>query len=293
MRYVLVTAARNEASLIEGTVCSVISQTIRPVQWVIVSDGSTDQTDEIVQRYASAYDFIELLRIERPAGRDFASKAYAVRAGFERVAGTPCEYIGNLDADVTLYPEYFEHLLARFGADSRLGIGGGWILEADHGVFRERPHNSTRWVPHAVQLLRRACYEEIGDYLPLPYGGEDTCAVVRARMKGWKAVSFADLPVRHHRHTASAGGVLRNRFRVGLLDHSLGYHPVYEILKCARRALEYPCLVGAAVAFAGFLSGYLGRTPRLVSDEFVHWLRREQVGRFSRVIRRRAVGLVE
>src|SRR5689334_22337036 len=99
MRYVLVTAARNEASLIEGTLGSVVSQTLRPMRWVIVSDGSTDRTDEIVRAYASTYDFIELLRIDRDAGRDFASKTYAVRAGFARISRANFDYIGNLDAD--------------------------------------------------------------------------------------------------------------------------------------------------------------------------------------------------
>ena len=146
------------------------------------------------------------------------SKVFAVREGLKRLAGLPFDFVGNLDADVTFAPTYFEQLLEKFRRDPVLGIGGGWILEETEGAFQERAFNSREWVPHAVQLLRRRCYEAVGDYVPLPYGGEDTWAVVNARMRGWKAESFPDLPVQHHRRTASAGGLLRNRFRTGLLD---------------------------------------------------------------------------
>jgi glycosyltransferase involved in cell wall biosynthesis len=291
MSYVLVTAAHNEAQLIEGTLSAVVAQTVRPDRWVVVSDGSTDETDDIVRNYGSRFAFIELLRIDRDTGRDFVSKIHAVRAGFARLVDVPFDFVGNLDADVSFEPTYFERLLARFAAEPALGIGGGWILEAKDGVFEPRPYNTRAWVPHAVQLLRRACYQDIGDYVALPYGGEDTWAVGTARMHGWQAASFPDLPVRHHRRTSSAGGVLRNRFRSGLLDHSLGYHPAYEVLKCARRIAERPYVIGTALGFAGFVAGYLRHARRPVSNDFVQWMRRDQVGRVAAVVQRRGVPL--
>jgi glycosyltransferase involved in cell wall biosynthesis len=283
--YVLVTAAYNEAAFIEETLRSVTSQTVLPMAWAIVSDGSTDATDAIARSYAARFPFIEVIRIDRDPGRSFVSKVYAVREGLRRLAPVPSAFVGNVDADLSFGPTYFESLLKKFDADAALGIGGGWILEARAGMYRPRPFNSHQWVPHAVQLLRRRCYEAIGDYVPLPYGGEDTWAVVRARMHGWNAESFPDLPVRHHRPTSTAGGVLRNRFRTGLLDYSLGYHPAYEVMKCARRLPERPYVVGAAVALAGFASGYLRQTPRAVSNEFVAFMRREQIRRFRSRLR--------
>jgi hypothetical protein len=200
------------------------------------------------------------------------------------------EFVGNLDADLSFEATYFERLLKKFLADPKLGIGGGWILEELDGAYQPRRFNSRVWVPHAVQLLRRSCYEAVGDYVPLPYGGEDTWAVVSARMRGWKAESFPDLPVRHYRRTASAGGLLRNCFRVGLMDHSLGYHPAYEVMKCARRVPERPYLVGAAIALAGFAAGYLRRSRRAVSTEFVKFIRHEQMQRFKALLKTRVVG---
>jgi glycosyltransferase involved in cell wall biosynthesis len=285
MAYVLVTAAYNEAALIEGTLRSVAAQTILPKAWVIVSDGSTDRTEEIARTYAARLPFIQVIRIERNPGRSFVSKVYAVREGFKRVLGLPFEFVGNLDADLSFDATYFEELLKKFQANPTLGVGGGWILEELDGFYQQRPFNSRVWVPHAVQLLRRSCYEAIGNYVPLPYGGEDTCAVVRARMHGWRAESFPDLPVRHHRRTASAGGLLRNSFRSGLLDHSLGYHPAYELMKRLRRAAERPFMLGTAAGLAGFAAGYLRRSPRPVSREFVTFIRREQMQRFTARLR--------
>jgi glycosyltransferase involved in cell wall biosynthesis len=286
MAYVLVTAAYNEAALIEGTLRSVAAQTIPPKAWVIVSDGSTDRTEEIARGYASRLPYIQVIGIQRDPGRSFVSKVYAVREGFKRALTVSCEFVGNLDADISLEATYFEKLLNKFRADSRLGVGGGWILEEVDGTYQSRPYNSRAWVPHAVQLLRRSCYEAVGDYVPLPYGGEDTWAVVTARMHGWKAESFPDLPVRHHRRTASAGGLLRNRFRGGLLDHSLGYHPAYELIKCARRVRERPHLIGSAIGLAGFAAGYVRRSPRVVTSEFVQFLRAEQMQRFRTLLKK-------
>jgi glycosyltransferase involved in cell wall biosynthesis len=286
LAYVLVTAAYNEAALIERTLRSVAAQTVLPRAWTIVSDGSTDRTEDIARTYAARLPFIQVIRVSRDPGRSFVSKVYAVREGLKRVSRLPFEFVGNLDADLSFEATYFEGLLRKFAADPTLGIGGGWILEELHGDYQPRRFNSRKWVPHAVQLFRRSCYEAVGDYMPLPYGGEDTWAVVSARMRGWKAESFPDLPVRHHRRTASAGGLLRNRFRAGLMDHSLGYHPGYELMKCARRLVEQPYVVGATIGLAGFATGYLRRSPRPVSGEFVQFIRREQMQRFTTLLKR-------
>jgi hypothetical protein len=113
--------------------------------------------------------------------------------------------------------------------------------------------------------------------------------VVSARMRGWKAESCPDLPVRHHRRTSSAGGLVRNSFRAGLMDHSLGYHPAYELMKRLRRAPERPFMVGAAAGLAGFAAGYLRRSPRVVSADFVSYIRRQQMERLTATLRRTVV----
>ena len=243
---------------------------------MIVSDGSSDRTDQIVQSYSSRYPFIQLLRVERTGSRNFGSKVHALRAGLNRLKGVPYHFIGNLDADLSCGPAYFADLLKKFIADPGLGVAGGWIYEDEGRGFEPRAFNSTESVPHGVHLLRRECYEAVGDYLPLRYGGEDTCADVTARMLGWKVRAFPDLPVCHHRKSPAAGGLLRNRFRQGLMHYSLGYLPLFEVLSCLRRARQRPFGIGALLQISGFCCGYLRHESRLVSAQFVAFLRDEQ-----------------
>jgi poly-beta-1,6-N-acetyl-D-glucosamine synthase len=285
--YVLVTAAYNEGKLIENTIRSIISQTHPPARWVIVSDGSTDATDEIVQRYAAEHPFLQLARITEDHPRNFAAQADAINHGLARIGQTEYGFIGNMDADITLEPDYFARLLQKFEKDPSLGLGGGAIFEpcAD-GQFRERPTNSTASVAHACQLFRRECFEAIGGgYRSLPYGGPDTHAAVVARMKGWQVESFADLKVFHHRPTGTAGGALPGFFRQGKMDYSLGTLPLFEFLKLLRRVRMKPYVIGSMVRLAGFLDSYWRGEKRAVPDDFVAYFQDEQRQRMKNFVR--------
>jgi hypothetical protein len=278
-RYVLLTAAYNEESFLGRTIDSVVSQTVLPAKWVIVSDGSTDRTDEIVHRFSARYDYIRLLRVERSHLRGVVSKVNALNRGFEELRGLEHDFVGNLDADVVLPPSYFELLMARFRSNATLGISGGVIWEQRGGEFRSRVANRNTSVAHAAQLVRRECYEEIGGYRPLKYGGEDWCAEISARMKGWRVEAIPALHVMHYRPTGTAEHMLLHCFRQGKMDFSVGSHPAFEMLKCVRRVREHPIGICALARFAGFCWSYAVHEPRLVSPEFVRFLRREQKNR--------------
>jgi glycosyltransferase involved in cell wall biosynthesis len=282
-----VTAAFNEAALIEQVITSVVSQTLLPEKWIIVSDGSTDDTDNIVRKYAAKHSFIELYRISEDHPRNFAAQVNAINRGFELLADHDYQFIGNLDADITLAPEYFERLIKKFDEDPKLGLGGGSIYERDrHGRFKGRPGNTTFSVAHACQMFRKECFKAIGcAYLPLPYGGPDAHAEVAARIKGWRVASFLDLNVYHHRRTGSVGGILRGWFRQGKMDYSLGTLPSFEIIKLIRRLLVRPYVIGAAARLAGFLNAYWHREERAVPNEFLVHLRNEQRQRIANLFR--------
>jgi len=286
-RYVLVTAAYNEGNFIENTLRSVVSQSRQPVRWVVVSDGSTDNTDEVVARYAAKHPFIQLCRLAKDHARNFAAQVDAINEGIAKLAEAEFDFIGNLDADITFSPRYFKGLLEKFREDPQLGLAGGVITEkCPDGTFRGRRDNSLTSVAHAVQLFRRECFQDIGGrYIPLPFGGPDTYAEVSARMKGWRVASFADLQIQHHRVTGSAGGLLRGCFRQGRMDQSLGTLPAFEVMKVLRRMHVKPFIVGASVRAAGFLYAHLRREPRAVSAEFAEYFRREQSGRIRQLVR--------
>jgi biofilm PGA synthesis N-glycosyltransferase PgaC len=274
--YVLMTAAHNEEAFIEKTIMSVLAQTLLPLRWVIVSDGSTDKTNEIVEKYSTAHEFIVFLKLTRPPGRNFGSKGLALEKGCKLLNGLPYGFIGNLDADVAVEPFYFEVLLSKFERDPRLGIAAGFIYEEQDGEFRSRTANRIDSVPHAAQLARRECYELIGGYNVFKYGGEDWFAQTCARMKGWRAQALPELMIFHHRQTGAASGLLRHHFRAGRSDYSFGSDPIFELLKCAVRVSEKPWLLGAATRLLGFAWSFASNEKRPVSEEFVGFLRKEQ-----------------
>jgi hypothetical protein len=265
-RYVLVTAAYNEEGYIEKVLTSVISQHVPPVRRIIVSDASMDRTDEIVERYAAQYKLIQLRRITAPHARNFAAQVNAINMGFAEANGIEYGYIGNLDSDVSFESTYFAKLLETFSDDPKLGLAGGYIYEERGGVFKPRHANNARSLPHAVQLFRRECFQALGGYVPLPYGGPDWYAEVRCRMNGWRVQSFRDLSVFHHRPGGSAGGHLRSLFRQGFMDFSLGSHPVCELARVARRIPYRPYVLGACVRLSGFASRTVIRIWRVCCE---------------------------
>lgn len=279
--YVLITAAKNEEDFIEKTIKSVINQTILPQKWIIVSDGSTDKTNEIVEKFLSKNKFIQLIKKDGDKARNFGSKARAVRLAYELIKNLDFEYIGNLDADVSFDPEYYENILNEFEKDLNLGVSGGIRYDLINGEFRK-----LKCAPDSVggpfQLFRRKCYDDIGGYIPLRFGGIDAVAETTARMKGWKVKHFPEYKIYHYRQTGSANNnIIRQRFRAGLRNYSIGYHPIFQILKLLNTIFEPPILIGGFFISMGYSWGAIKRYEMPLSDEFKVYLRSEQLNKIK------------
>jgi poly-beta-1,6-N-acetyl-D-glucosamine synthase len=284
--YVLVSPARNEARSIELTIQSVTAQTVLPLRWVIVSDGSTDGTDEIVNRYAAQHPWIELLRMPERRERNFAGKVGAFRAGLERVESLPYEVVVSLDADITFEADYFQFLLEKLAADPALGLVGTPFRELTGEVYDYR-FVSIEHVSGACQVFRRQCFEAIGGYVPVKGGGIDHIAVISSRMKGWKTRTYIEKSCLHHRAQGTAQrGPLAARFKLGAKDYAIGNHPFWEIFRSAYQMTRKPLLIGGLALGAGYFSSMLRREPRPVSAEFVAFHRSEQMGRLGKFFRR-------
>jgi glycosyltransferase involved in cell wall biosynthesis len=280
--YVLITAARNEEKYIEATIESVLSQTILPKRWVIVSDGSTDRTDEIVLRYSAQHDFIKFIRREaKDEGVNFSSKVYAIYEGYDQSKKIEYDFIGILDGDISFTPFYYEHILTKFKENENLGIAGGLVFDKHNDRCIRRSPTDIEYVSGCIQLFRRKCYEDIGGLIPLKEGGEDTVAVIMARMKGWKVEAFDELIVFHHKQSTAIRGVLKESFRLGKLFYSLGSHPLFEIIKSIRSFGYNPFFLYALTRMGGYMWPYFQRQKRPVSDEFVKYLRKEQLSRLK------------
>ena len=281
--YVLITPVRNEADYIELTLESVVAQTVLPLKWVIVSDGSTDGTDDIVKGYAADRPWIELVRAPERRERHFAGKVQAFNAGYARVRGLKYDVIGNLDGDVSFDRSYFEFLLGKFAENPHLGVGGTPFRE---GSFQyDYRFTSIEHVSGQCQLFRRECFEDIGGYIPRKIGGVDLVAVTSARMKGWQTRTFPEKPYVHHRlmGTATAKFWL-NPFKVGRADYILGSHPVWEFVRCVYQTTRPPIVLAGALRLAGFSWAMVTGTKKEVSDEFLQFRRREQMHRLRQFI---------
>ncbi len=280
--YVLVTPARNEAQFLGLTLASVIAQTHRPLKWVIVSDASTDATDDLVREAAANHPFIELVRREADVKRAFSSKVFAIREGVKKFEGMPYDYIGNLDADLSFEPTYFEELFSRMEAAPKLGIAGGMIHERESITGHLQLIETDKSVAGAVQMFRRACYEQIGGYIPLRYGGIDAAAEFNARMHGWETRTYMDLLVGHHRRMGSAGrGIFLSFYDMGIREAALGYHPLFEVFRSANRMSASPMVIGGIVQFAGYVLAKIRREPIALSPECVKHLHKEQMARLK------------
>jgi cellulose synthase/poly-beta-1,6-N-acetylglucosamine synthase-like glycosyltransferase len=284
--YVLITAVHNEESFIERTLRSIGSQKLLPKKWVIVSDRSTDRTDTIVERARSAYPFIELLRVGKGQGRDFAAKVNALRRGYQQLEGLDYGFIGILDGDIEVDPLYYGNILGKFEEDPRLGLAGGFVYDqAPSGKYKSRRHNRVFAVAGGIQLFRRECFEAIGSLQPLKYGGEDWCAEISAKMRGWKVQSFPELTVFHLRPTGTGGNLVGYWFGQGQMDFSLGSLPLFVIVKCLRRLPDRPMVIGGCARLLGFGCAYLRRARRLAPQDVIRYLREEQRQRLWAMLR--------
>src|SRR5579862_8655734 len=196
--YVLITPARNEAKFLELTLKSVVAQTVRPLRWVIVSDGSTDGTDELVSKYAAENPWIELVALPDRRERNFAGKVFAFNAGYARVKDIEYDVIASLDADISFDADYFAFLLEKLANDTALGLVGTPFQEGSNPTYDYRFVNIEH-VSGACQVFRRKCFEDIGGYVPVKGGCIDHIAVVSSRMKGWKTRTYTEKVCHHHR----------------------------------------------------------------------------------------------
>ncbi len=288
LTFALITPARNEAAYIEGTIKSVVAQTVHPVRWVIVSDGSTDGTDDIVRKYAADHPWIELLRRPERKERQFAAKAHAFNAGYERLKGLDYDIVGNLDADITFEPDYFAYLMKQFSADPKLGVAGTpFVEDFDQPGKHTYAHKSAslEHVSGACQLFRRACFEGVGGYVPVKGGAIDWIAVTTARMQGWRTRTFLEKICFHHRKIGTANdAALMVNFHYGKKAYYVGGHPLWAMIRGVFQMKNRPWIVGGFLFQCGFTWAAITRMPRPVTKELITFHRGEQMARLKTLV---------
>ncbi|HTY85975.1 MAG TPA: glycosyltransferase family A protein [Candidatus Acidoferrum sp.] len=277
--YAVVSPVRNEEEFLPRTVESLRQQTHPPTWWVIVDDGSTDQTRKIAEQAAGRHPWIRLVnrpdRGFRQAGTGVVEAFYD---GYALVAGREWEYLVKLDGDVTLPADYFEKCFARFSANQKLGIAGGTVCQRKHqGLEPESKVDPPFHVRGATKIYRRECWRQIGGLLRQP--GWDTLDEVKANMLGWITATFPEIQLEHHRPAGGAYGTWNNWVKNGVANYIAGYHPLFMAVKCLKRSLHPPVMIGALGLGCGFLSGYLRGLGQVDDRDLIRYFRRQQLAR--------------
>lgn len=269
-----------------------VEQTVKPVKWVIVSDGSTDGTDDMVRKYAAEHSWIELIRMPERAERHFAGKVYAFKAGYERVKNLTYDAIASLDGDLSFDRDYFAFLLEKLSGDSALGLVGTPFYDSMSNESYDYRFVNIEHVSGACQFFRKQCFESIAGYTPVKGGGIDYIAVVSSRMSGWKTRTFPEQHMLHHRPMGTAQhGTLRARFKYGIKDYVLGNHPLWEFFRSFYQMTQPPFVTGGLLILCGFWWALIRNVPRPISKEMVLFVRREQMQRLRSFFEKR-IGLV-
>ncbi len=280
-RYALVTPARNESAYIRRTLESVTSQTEPPVLWVIVDDGSTDDTAAIVTEFAEKYPYIRLLSLtnsdkDEPDRLLWAAEVVAFNAGLAEVDLDDVDCIVKLDGDLAFGPEYFASLLDEFEADPQLGMAGGYLYEIAPDGRRILEWNPRTHVRGPTKMFRVECFRAIGGIEPV-YAW-DALDELKAQMRGWRTGSF-DLVVDHLKATGTVGGLMRARVRQGIGAYLLGYHPLFLLARAVRLGMAPPYVIGGFAFLWGYVESLVSRPERIADAETMDYLRRQQMGR--------------
>ncbi len=276
-RYVIITPARDEEKHIASTIESVRCQTILPLEWVIVDDGSTDGTGDILDRVAAELPWVRVVhRTNRGFRKSGGGVMEAFYEGYNALQHRDWDFIVKLDGDLSFAPEYFEKCFEYFSRDRDLGIGGGEIHQNIVGklTLEENPRFHVRG---ATKIYRRACWEAIGGLWPAP--GWDTIDEVKANMLGWKTYAFTGLRLIHHRFTGAEEGLFRDRVKHGVACYIAGYHPLFLAASCVRRFTQKPYVIGSVGIMYGFLKAHATRPPRLEDRSYVAYIRDQQLRR--------------
>ena len=277
IKYVIITPVRDEGKYIKFTLNSVIAQTVKPIEWVIVDDGSTDNTGEIIDEYGKQYPWIRVIHRQNRGYRKAGGGVIeAFEDGYVFLNTTDWDFIVKLDGDLTFDQDYFERCLDQFKQNPKLGICGGAIYNIINGRL-ELEKSPQFHVRGATKIYERDCWIALGGLIKAP--GWDTLDEVKANMLGWQTKSYDDLKIIHHRHTGAADGTWRNFVKNGRANYISGYHPLFMFTKSIKRIIEKPYLIGSLGLLYGFISGYLKNISQVDDKALINYVRRQQINR--------------
>jgi poly-beta-1,6-N-acetyl-D-glucosamine synthase len=264
-RYIIISPVKDEGRFIETTLKSVVAQTIKPILWVIVDDGSGDSTPEVIERFTEKYPWIKLERLRRDhARKPGPAVVHAFNAGLLLVDHLAFDFIVKLDGDLALPPAYFEELLKKFDEDGSLGIASGVYFEQKSGCWKE-VRMPDYHAAGASKVIGARCFAQIGGFVASR--GWDTVDEIRAQLHGWKTAHFREIRFEHLKPEGVGIGPLRTNIMHGEIFYLTGGGGLFLVAKVLHRALHgRPPLLSGAALLMGYLKMLLRRRKRLVNE---------------------------
>jgi biofilm PGA synthesis N-glycosyltransferase PgaC len=279
---VIISPVRDESKYLRLTMDAIVAQTVRPVEWILVDDGSKDSTPDIIREYAAKYPFIRLVeRGDRGFRKLGGGVVAAFNFGMQHITHTEYRYIAKLDGDMSFGPLYLARMFAQFDADPKLAAVSGKVYRHEDGRYIEETHIEEQ-VAGQFKLYRREAFEDIGGFVEhLSWDGID---IHTAWMKGWTTQSFYDNHawLWHHRIMGSSDKhIYEGRLRWGRGNWYMGYHPLYAIATGINRMREKPYIIGGLLMIYSYFLSALRGLPRYENPEFRSYLRRWQMQRLK------------
>lgn len=275
IRYVVISPVRNEEDYVRLTLDSMVVQTVRPAEWILVDDGSTDGTAAIVQEYMALHPWIKLVQL---ADRGFYFPGTGVvnvfNQGYAAITATDWSYVVKLDVDLSFTPDYFERVLGRMEEQPKLGIASGWPeLPLPGGWTREEVQSDHPVGPSKV--YKRGAWQDMGGLLPVP--GWDLADILAAQMAGWTTTIFTDITLHHHRISGvRRSGLWSRKFLQGQFERGHGYLFVYTVAKALRAMVREHSLAEFFAKVAGFIYAGVRRPAYLFPEPMRIYLRGRQ-----------------
>jgi len=268
--YILVTPAKNEEKNLPNLIQSVTDQTIKPAVWVIVDDGSTDGTPNIIRKAQEEHSWIQRVRLEKHQ-RDIGKRyAYVCNTGFKH-ATKYCEahsiqyaYVGLVDSDMTLGIEVFEKLIKEFEGNQRLGVVSSTVYNRINNelIFESVREDILMGSP---RLWRKKCFEETGGGYLISYS-PDAVSNVLAKLKGWEVKRFEKIKAIQARKTSSAEGLWKGYAINGISAYFTNFHPLYVLIKGLKYSFKSPYYIGIAYLY-GYFSSALKRMDKIDNED--------------------------
>lgn len=282
MNYAIITSARNEEKYISKTLASVVKQSVLPIEWIIINDGSTDRTSELIASYAAQYPWIikiDLINF-KPELKSTGGRISHILNIAAKALESDYDIISKLDADIEFDASFFENLLAEFSKNKRLGVASGHLVFEGKKELIRNLNSTTRG---AVMLIRKEVFREVNGFFESKGSGEDTLLGVAARYHGWETRTF---PVffNHLKPEGSRNSLLYECYLAGFYKGSIPYRFDYFLLTQLKHLFKLPFFVGSILQITGYLYSRFIERYKPFPDYVKLQLHNEQIGLIRTVL---------